>query len=364
MSVTLVPNLGERPRILLIRLSSIGDVVVTTPVINAIRQRFPDAHLAWVVDQFASPVLQDNDQLDEVIVARRSSSHAIWKDVAELRRLAATVRGLSFDVAIDFQGLLRSAALPRWAGIPHRIGNTAPKEKCGWMYTIQIDRPAEPSSRQRCLDLLQPLGFHSTDRRTRVCLSDDDRASAQALLDEATVGENGFASLVPATTWEHKHWPEEHWARLAQLVWRELGLLPVWMGAAVDVPLVERVRDRLHQLDPDVPSFVTTGRTRRLKSAVGILDQAKVVVTVDTALMHFAVAVGTPTVALCGPSAWKGFQDYEDFTLIHKLDTHSCMPCLHHPTCNMRVTCMRDISPGEVLHAAQARLTNSPIVVL
>jgi len=362
MSAGLIAGLGETPRILLVRLSAIGDVVVTTPVVAAIRQRFPEAHLAWVVEERAQAIVADNPQLDEIIVSRRESRQPWWAHLSEIEHLCRKLRRRRFDVSIDFQGLLRSAVLGFRAGIPHRIGNTQPKEHCGLLYTHRVARPSEPSSRQRCLDLLRPLGIQSRDRRTRVYPTAADQQAAAQLIAEAPPAPNGYAALVPATSWEHKHWPEEHWSRLAQLVWRELGLLPIWMGAGVDRPLIERIERRLREAD--IPSFVTTGRTRRLKTAVAVLESSRLCISVDTALMHLAVAAETPTVALCGPSAWRGFQDYENFTLIHKQATHACMPCLHHPTCNMRVTCMRDITPGEVLQAARDRLGHTPLVSL
>src|SRR5438105_6303271 len=115
-------NLGPRPRILLVRLSAIGDVVVTTPVARVLRQALPEAHIAWVVEEKAADVLVGNPHLDEVIIWPRSSwqqQSGGWARLARHRKFIADLRRRRFDVGIDFQGLARSAFLLAAAGIPH-----------------------------------------------------------------------------------------------------------------------------------------------------------------------------------------------------------------------------------------------------
>src|SRR5947208_1875618 len=154
-------NLGPRPRILLVRLSAIGDVVVTTPVPRVLRQALPNAYLAWVVEEKAADVLAGNPYLDEVIVWPRASwqREPHWfTRIGRHARFVSDLRRRRFDVAIDFQGLARSAWLVAAAGIPHRIGNAGTREGSGLWYTVRVQRPEVPSTRQRCLDLLRPLG--------------------------------------------------------------------------------------------------------------------------------------------------------------------------------------------------------------
>src|SRR5438132_216109 len=185
-------DLGEAPRILLVRLSAIGDVVVATPTIRALRAAYPKAYLAWLVEDKAQDAVLGNPDLDEVIVyprhAWRQELTGRWGGLQRSGRVAGLVRALRarrFDVAIDFQGLLRSALLACASGARYRIASTGTREGSGRLYTIRLPRPRDPSSRQRCLDLLRPLGVRSADRRMMFPLTDAERSSAAGLLSEA-----------------------------------------------------------------------------------------------------------------------------------------------------------------------------------
>lgn len=344
-------DLGRRPRILLIRLSAIGDVIVTTPVLRALREALPDAHLAWLVEEKAADILQGHPMLNDLIVWPRTT----WKTQAGgLGRITrhtgflADLRRRRFDVAIDFQGLLRSAWAGFAAGARHRIGNTRTREGSGLLYTVRVPRPQEPSSRQRCLDLLRPLGIESRDRRMLVAVQAQEREFAAQFLAHKEVHGRPFVCLCPATTWPNKHWIEERWAQLADAIQDRLQMTPVFMGARADLPMLGRIRSAMRT----VP-VIAAGETS-LRGAAALLEGAGAVVSVDTALMHLGVAVGTPVIGLCGPSCWPGFQDYEGYQMIRK--QVPCSPCLRHPTC-AHFDCMRAISVEEAVRAVRAAVS-------
>jgi heptosyltransferase I len=343
-----VQDLGPRPRILLIRLSAIGDVIVTTPVLRALREALPEARLAWLVEEKSAGVLQGHPMLDELIVWPRTSWSRQSGGFARVARHAAffaDLRRRQFDVAIDFQGLLRSAWAAVASGARHRIGNTGTREGSGLLYTIRLARPTEPSSRQRCLDLLKPLGIESRDRRMMIPVSAEERESAGCFLEREGVGSRPYVCLCPATTWPNKHWIEERWARLADTVRERFDLVPVFMGAPADLPMLNRIQAAMRWAP-----VIAAGKTS-LTGAAALLERAWAVVSVDTALMHLGVAVGTPVIGLCGPSYWPGFQDYEGYQLIRKR-VH-CTPCLRHPTCG-HFDCMRAIGVEEAVRAVGA----------
>ncbi|MGV3722138.1 MAG: glycosyltransferase family 9 protein [Actinomycetota bacterium] len=344
----------RRESILIIRLSAIGDVVVTTPVSRALREARPDAHIAWVVERGARDVVSGNPYLDEVIVWDRQKGGLKWRDLAGIR---AQLRTRRWDWAIDCQGLLRSALLARLSGARRIVGNTHAKERADWLYHVKVPRSeTDLSSRRRCLDLLQPLGIHSTDRRLVLAVSEDDRAAGRLVLAGGGIGDGQrYACLVPATTWAQKHWLEESWSELADILRQQLGVIPVIMGGPADIPLAERIAGASRG-----GCVVAAGKTS-LKSAAALLAGADFTVAVDTGLLHSSVAVGTPTVGLCGASWWHGFQDYENFELLR--EEMKCSPCVHHPTCDGRFDCMRALTPERVL-AAVRRLRGSPLAVL
>src|SRR5262245_55337004 len=149
-------------RILLVRLRQIGDVVFTTPAIHALRQRFPDAHLAYVVEPSAAPVVAGNPHLNEVIVAPRRRG---WPGLRDDLALAGRLRASRYDLAIDFHGGPRASLLTWLSGAPVRIGYDVVAR--GWMYTRRVARPRELRRRhsvENQFDLLAALGIAPPDR--------------------------------------------------------------------------------------------------------------------------------------------------------------------------------------------------------
>ncbi len=338
------------PRILIIRLSAIGDVLVTTPAARALRAAFPDAYIAWAVEPKSAGFLEGNPDIDEVIVWERTTRPVTFGSLLQIRK---ELRARQFDWAIDFQGLLRSAALGRMSGARRIIGNPKSKEFAHLFYTDQVPKPKDPSNRQRCLDLLQPLGVRSSDRRMVVNILPAEReAAARVLHAEALDSDEPYVCLVPATTWDHKHWYPARWAELAGMLGRRLGLRPVLMGSPADVLMMEEI-----QRAAPVRCAIAAGKTS-LKVAAAVLEGAALTVAVDTALMHASVAVGTPTVGVVGPSWWPGFQDYDGLTLVR--EDVACSPCLRHPTCGGRIDCMQALGTERVFAAVEDALATRP----
>jgi len=335
------------PRILIVRLSAIGDVVVTTPVSRALRAAFPDAHLAWLVEPLARPMLEDNPYLDEVIPWERARPGLRLGDLLALRRRLAPRR---FDFAVDCQGLWRSALAARFSGARRVVGNRGTKEPVAWLYHERVARRADdPSSRQRCLDLLGPLGVRTEDRRMVLSVAPAAREGAAAALAAAGVPVGRpYACLVPATTWPQKHWFEAEWGALAARLHTDRNLLPVLLGGPGDRELCDRVLAAAGAVGVSLAGQTT------LPEAVAVLAGARVAVAVDTGLLHAAVAVGTPTVGVCGASGWPGFQDYEGFRLVR--EPLPCSPCYHRPTCGGRFDCMRALDAARVLSAVDSLL--------
>src|SRR4051812_13288990 len=167
---------AERVKILLLRLRLIGDVVFTTPAIRALRRTYPDAHLTYLVEPHAAPVVINNPHLDQVIVApRQRGARRLLDDVALARRL----RRERFDVAIDLHGGPRSAWLTWASGAPRRIGYTIAGRS--WMYTDVIARAADLTPRHSVLnqwDLLAPLGIGPAEPgRDAMEMADDPEAA-------------------------------------------------------------------------------------------------------------------------------------------------------------------------------------------
>ncbi|HUV03772.1 MAG TPA: glycosyltransferase family 9 protein [Armatimonadota bacterium] len=338
-------------RILIVKLSSIGDVVMTTPVAKALRNAYPESYIAWVVEDKSQDILHGNPYLDEVLVLERSanSKPAIgWATgfLVGLAKLAPKLRARKFDLAIDFQGLLRSALVARISGARCRVGYDNAREGATLFYDLQLpSRCLRVRGPQQYLNMLQILDIVSEDLEMFVPIGDDDREFARACLASASPDcePARLACLCPATTWEQKHWTEDGWARLADALASEHDMLPVFLGSPADVRLVERITGSMSR-----KSVNAAGRTT-LKQAAAILESSRLVIAVDTGLLHIAAALGRPTIGLFGPTRWRHFAKKDKFIVVAK--DFPCMPCLRHPSCK-HFDCMRAIAAEDILQAA------------
>ncbi|PYQ71942.1 MAG: hypothetical protein DMG04_19450, partial [Acidobacteria bacterium] len=204
-------------RILLVRLRQIGDVVFTTPAIRALRERFPDARLTYVVEPAAAPVVAHNPHLDDVVVAPRAGG---LRGVAADLKLGVRLRARRYDLAIDFHGGPRASLLTWLSGARERIGYDIAGR--GWMYTRRIARPRELRARhsvENQWDLLTPLGVSAPDRTVFPVEMTSDAAAAARVrerLERAGVGAVHQIIVVHVSAGNpFRRWPTEHFVTLA-----------------------------------------------------------------------------------------------------------------------------------------------------
>jgi len=328
-------------RILIIRLSAIGDVVMASPLISILRRSYPGAHLAWLVEPTAAGLLRGHPDLDEVIVWPREEWRALWRARRysawwrALRSFTTELRRRRFDLVLDTQGLLKSALWARLSGAPERIG-LGSREGSALLMTQVVACPRDDArigSEYR--HLADALGLASGNFDMSIALSDADELYAGARTAET----GPYAVFCPFTTRPQKHWFEERWPELAEAVHTRLALTPVLLGGPAD----RDAAARLQRASPRLHSQV--GRATLTQSAA-LIKHAACVAGVDTGLTHMGIAFGVPTVALFGST-----RPYLDTTranarvLYHRLD---CSPCRRHPTCSGAYTCMRLIEVTEV----------------
>ncbi len=330
------------PRILLVRFSSLGDVLLTTPLVRALRARYPDATLSALTKQGWGPLLSANPHLDEVIVVSPGQS---------LVPLARALRGARFTHLLDLHGSVRTRVLRllvpgAWSGFNHRRGprRTLIREHCD----IYPDRLPVA---ERYFEAATALGVHPDGGPAELFTSPAAESRAEAWLGRVGFdSEAPFVALVPGAAHATKRWPVRHWRRLASdLARRGYGLAVV--GSAGDRILAAEI---------------ATSAGRHAASAAGDLDlqasgallrRARAAVSGDTGPMHLATAVGTPVVALFGPTVEQfGFFPYRANAAVLQRALpcrpcsskgSGCCPLGHHQ-------CMEEIMPEEVL----SRLTS------
>jgi heptosyltransferase I len=339
-----MPPTENPERILIVKLSAIGDVLMATPVAKALRTAFPDSHIAWAVERKSADVVLGNPYLDEVYVIDRPKGEGFPKDGlrygASLLGLRRELRSHHFDVCFDFQGLFRSGMVSWLSGARHRVGFADADEGSVRFYHSRY-QPASPdlNAQQRNLDLLSVIGVHSTDTAMHMPLAGEDRDFASEFFAETGLDVQKAVALCPATTWANKHWVAERWSEVADIVAERYGAQTVIMGSKADTALARTIAEGAR-----AKPVLSVGRTT-LKQAGAIMERCDAVIGVDTGLLHMAVALDRPTIGLFGASAWHCFTKKHNFVWVTK--QFPCSPCYRHPTCE-NVDCMRSISAEDV----------------
>ena len=330
-----------------------------TPIIRALRTRWPDAHLTWVVEPKSSDVVQGHPGLDEVIVWDRPRWKE-WLRSGQLGRLRSAVRDLhqrlrarSYDLAIDMQGLLRSGIVARASGAPVCI-SLGPQEGSGLLMPHRYPTGryvAEMSGEPRLM--ANWLGLDTSDFSLDLHLDPEVRAGARARLEEAGVP-GPFILIVPFTTRPWKHWIEERWPPLATELRRETGLPVVLAGGPADREAADRI---LAAAPDDIVDLV--GKTS-LAEAVGVVAESSLVIGVDTALTHAAHAFLRPAICVFGPAGYTLPPTPMTRMIRHWIE---CVPCRteNRPvTCGGDYTCMQLITGREILASARELLERYP----
>jgi heptosyltransferase-1 len=341
-------------RILVVRLSALGDVVMASGLIPALRAIAPDAHLAWLVEAAGAPLLRHNPRLDEVIVLPLGEWRALWRErrfMTLARKVLGFRRALKakrFDVAIDAQGLLKSALCARWSGAARRVSLIG-RESSHRLMTERV-QPA-PNPLRPIAAEYRALAHHlGATAPYRMDLAVGEAARTTAASHLAAAGVQGpYALLCPYTTRPQKHWFDERWAALAQRL-RADGLTPVLLGGPGDAAKATAITG----VEPGMVDLV--GRFT-LDETVAAIAGGALLIGVDTGLTHMGTALGVPTVALFGSTCPYLDARAASTTVIY--EQLPCSPCRRHPTCEGRFDCMRAIDVDRVLNVTRQVLARA-----
>lgn len=338
-------------KILLVRMGALGDIVHALPAQQLLARRLPQAEIHWLAEPHYAPMLRCVPGLHRVWEAdtkrwRRGPLH--WEGFPNLVR---RLRAEGFDLAFDFQGLFKSALLT-WLSGTMQIWGFKPerfKEKgCDWFYTAAIEGEADLSRHviETNIRLVgQVVGHADTDPRIELSIPQPDRDYIHSRLRGLRLDGQAPVLINPGAGWETKLWPASHYARLSLRIEERLGLPVVFTYGPGEEPLLEEIRR------------VRAGRpTRAFDSTIVQLAElcrrSRLMVAGDSGPMHLAVAVGTPVVAVMGPTDPRrnGPANPEDEVVKRNL------PCSnsYKRRCNQFI-CM-DIPVDRVMAAVERRL--------
>ncbi|OQW32042.1 MAG: hypothetical protein A4E20_02660 [Nitrospira sp. SG-bin2] len=332
-------------RILLIKPSSLGDIVHALPVVSALKAQWPDAHLTWVVKRQWAELVERAEGVDRV--------WPVEGTVGSWLKQAWALRAERFDLAIDLQGLFRSGILARLSGAPRRIGFANGREGSPWFYTRRVEVPTvEMHAVDRYLLVASALGVREQGSpQFRFKILDTDMAMVRELFRSKGVAlDQPWIAMNVSARWPTKRWFPGSFAAVLDRLHQE-GLGPVVViGSAGDRHDVEQLRTLTNSPFVDLTGAVPIG------SLPALLSKAAAMITNDSGPMHIAAALGVPVAAIFGPTSAIRTGPYGTG---HRVLTGSvsCRPCFSRVCYNsVPLECLQLVQPGQVFDAVrQAR---------
>ena len=367
-------------RILLIKLSAMGDVVQTIPLLNKLRRRYPAARLDWLVTPAIAELLRHNPAITNVIEFSRDEWSAPWRltPFASAARLVATLRAAEYDLVLDLQGQLRSAVFAFASGAPVRIGFDKPRadvwqasprkipaeaRKHAWQgaregswlaYTDHIPVPTlDVHPVERYLSVGPMLGLDDGAPDFSFPIPPEASGRIDALLDYYGIAKAKIIAMAPGTNWETKEWRRDAFAEVARHFLQK--------NYAVTLIGSDRERAVCEAVAQLAPGAVNLAGETTLPELAALMRRAMIAVTNDSGPMHLAVALGRAVASIFGPTdpVWAG--PYRRDGAVLRVDL-PCSPCYLRQLsrCMHGHACMQDVTADAVIDRVEALLAKEP----
>lgn len=363
---------GSPPqRILIVRLSAIGDIVMSSGLIPALKQRYPQAELSWLTEAGCAPLLKHHPDLAHVLIWPRAQWETLWRGKqyaalwAEVRAFRRMLRAHRFDLVLDAQGLLKSGLCAWFTGAPRRISIIA-REGSHLLVHERVVPPPDADDRigAEYRYLAQYLGAPEGSFKLNLGVGQTPRQKARQMLQQAmghalnqeapsaSSPSSSTASgkrrplvlLCPFTTRPQKHWFEANWSDLAKTLYAQ-GMQPVMLGGPADQAAAQRMASA-------TPELINLTGQLKLDESVALIADMQLLIGVDTGLTHMGTALHIPTLALFGST--RPYLHGESPRTKVMYDALPCSPCRRHPTCDGRFDCMRQLTVSRVMTEALA----------
>ena len=351
----IIQKMPDPKKILIVKLSAIGDVVHSLPFLEVLRGGFPGASIDWIVEEDASQIIMGHPALDRVLVSRRKS----WQKklvkgperlsaISEIRELVRRLRSRKYDIVIDLQGLFKSGMLVGMCKAEKKIGMEGGREG-GHLFLNERPVPVdyEQHAVERYLQIAAYLGCNSTRWEGEIPVYEANRRDVDYLFDESISGRRPVIAMNPIAKWDTKLWQEARFAKLADRLIRELNCDIIFTGSSPDIPVIKKISKRMQER-----SLNLAGKTG-LKELACLYAKCRVVITTDTGPMHIAAAMGCPVVALFGPTSPKRTGPYGQGHRVIKAEIE-CSPCFMKRCDHM--SCMKEITVDAVFEAVSDTL--------
>ncbi|MFH1888706.1 MAG: lipopolysaccharide heptosyltransferase II [Candidatus Omnitrophota bacterium] len=342
----------EYKRILIVRTDRIGDVLLSTPVIKALRDSCPSAYIAAMVSPYTKDIVDGNPCLDEVIIYDKDGKEKGW--LGSLR-FSQGLKKRRFTLAVILHPTNRAHLVTLFAGIRRRVGYD---RKLGFLLTDRIKhtkQSGEKHESEYALDLVRYLGIEPQDNKIFMSLKPESEAWVEELFRQEGISETDkLLAIHPGASCPSKIWPYEGFAEAADRLNEKYGFKVLVVCGPKDITLAESVVKHMQR-----PAVNLAGKTS-VSQLASILKRCDLFISNDSGPVHIAVAVGTPVISIfgrnqkgLGPLRWGpiGIKD----KVLHK--EVGCIECLAH-NCTKKFACLKAITTDDVIVAADAILNS------
>jgi heptosyltransferase-1 len=324
---------SEKPSVLVVKLSSLGDLFHALPTVHAIKTHL-GASVEWVVQQEYLQLVKCFTDVDFIITTQRRS---FIRNMSELKK---DLHAHQYDLVIDLQGLMKSAIVVAMAKSPRKIGPAFHRE-CSQLFYHEIAGAKDMTRHavEQNLDLARHLGCETPEVRFPV-----------EFPEFALEANRRHVGLLPCTRWPSKTWPEEHYIKLAKSLLDDENTFVHVLGSLDDLAVCHRIHRVI-----DHPRVINQSAELTLPMLGGLLARLDLLISGDSGPVHIAAAVGTPTLVLFGPTEAGRTGPYGEGHRIIRAPA-PCEPCFNRSCHRHGEPCMAGITPGEVADAARAML--------
>ena len=311
------------------------------PVLRGLRRRFPGSHISWLVATGCADLIHHDRDLNDVILFDRKASGTLGlAGIRSLTQLRKQLQAGRFDWVIDLQGLLRSGLMARGTGAPIRAGFADAREGATLFYTHKVS-PAAEHTVDRNIELARSLGADATPADFTLQVSGPAREWAADLLPRLGVAAKSFVACVPPTRWPTKVYPARHWRAVMGGLAQRCPVLV--LGGPGDVDLCAQACE-------SVPHVHNLAGQTSVSRMVAVIEAARGVICSDSAAKFIAPAVGTPAIALLGPTRVERTGVYTPGPHVRAVNLTAPLPC---QGCLRRrcahTACMQSIPPEDVM---------------
>lgn len=346
---------NKKQSILIIRITAIGDIVMSSPLASTLKENNPNLNITWLVHPTYEPLLEGHPDIDNIVTFDPDEWGSLWRKKHLLqisykaRELHQQLKQYQFERAIDLQGNLMSGFIAWLSGAAHRIA-LGSEGTNSWFMTKTISRnlgdQTQIGSEYRYL--VNQLGCSDANWKMFVPPPAVSDRQAKINLDE-TIGHSSYAIIVPFSQSPQKNWFEDYWQQIILRIRGRYQLRTIIIGSDNTIELGDKIARLTGAIN-------MAGKTTLTETAA-IIQGSSLVIGIDTGLTHMAHAMKVPTISLFGASYPYAYIGNDKSKVIYM--DRFCSPCRHNPICNKQYQCMRDITPDKVLTAIKTLMKKS-----